>query len=57
MTDTHNHELSGLFVVSLEQAVAAPYVASRLADAGARVVKGNVQVVILHDIMMEMLKV
>jgi len=39
LTDTHNHELSGLFVVSLEQAVAAPYVASRLADAGARVVK------------------
>lgn len=31
--------LSGLFVVSVEQAVAAPYCASRLAEAGARVVK------------------
>jgi itaconate CoA-transferase len=31
--------LEGLLVVSLEQAVAAPYCASRLADAGARVIK------------------
>ncbi len=31
--------LEGLFVVSMEQAVAAPYCSSRLADAGARVVK------------------
>ncbi|HEX2939540.1 MAG TPA: CaiB/BaiF CoA-transferase family protein [Rhodopila sp.] len=31
--------LAGLLVVSLEQAVAAPYCASRLADAGARVIK------------------
>jgi itaconate CoA-transferase len=31
--------LSGLLVVSMEQAVAAPYCASRLADAGARVIK------------------
>ena len=31
--------LTGLLVVSLEQAVAAPYCASRLADAGARVIK------------------
>jgi crotonobetainyl-CoA:carnitine CoA-transferase CaiB-like acyl-CoA transferase len=31
--------LSGLLVVSLDQAVAAPYCASRLADAGARVIK------------------
>ncbi len=31
--------LNGLLVVSLEQAVAAPYCASRLADAGARVIK------------------
>jgi itaconate CoA-transferase len=31
--------LSGLLVVSLEQAVAAPYCCSRLADAGARVIK------------------
>jgi crotonobetainyl-CoA:carnitine CoA-transferase CaiB-like acyl-CoA transferase len=31
--------LSGLTVVSLEQAVAAPYCSSRLADAGARVIK------------------
>lgn len=32
-------DLDGLLVVSLEQAVAAPYAASRLADAGARVIK------------------
>jgi itaconate CoA-transferase len=31
--------LQGLLVVSLEQAVAAPYCAARLADAGARVIK------------------
>ena len=31
--------LEGLLVISLEQAVAAPYCASRLADAGARVIK------------------
>jgi crotonobetainyl-CoA:carnitine CoA-transferase CaiB-like acyl-CoA transferase len=31
--------LHGLLVVSLEQAVAAPYCSSRLADAGARVIK------------------
>lgn len=31
--------LDGILVVSLEQAVAAPYAASRLADAGARVIK------------------
>ncbi len=31
--------LEGLLVVSLDQAVAAPYCASRLADAGARVIK------------------
>jgi len=31
--------LAGLLVVSLEQAVAAPYCSSRLADAGARVIK------------------
>ncbi|WP_417518617.1 CaiB/BaiF CoA transferase family protein [Marinobacter sp.] len=31
--------LKGLLVVSLEQAVAAPYCTSRLADAGARVIK------------------
>ena len=31
--------LNGLLVVTLEQAVAAPYCSSRLADAGARVVK------------------
>src|SRR3712207_338047 len=31
--------LQGLLVVSMEQAVAAPYCASRLADAGARVIK------------------
>ena len=32
-------ELEGLTVVSVEQAVAAPYLSSRLADAGARVIK------------------
>ena len=31
--------LDGLLVVSIEQAVAAPFVSSRLADAGARVIK------------------
>ncbi len=31
--------LSGLLVVSMDQAVAAPFAASRLADAGARVIK------------------
>ena len=31
--------LKGITVVSLEQAVAAPYCSSRLADAGARVIK------------------
>src|SRR5690348_8682526 len=31
--------LDGLLVVSIEQAVAAPYAASRLAEAGARVIK------------------
>ncbi len=30
--------LEGLLVVALEQAVAAPYCSSRLADAGARVI-------------------
>ena len=34
-----NRPLSNLLVVSLEQAVAAPYCSSRLADAGARVIK------------------
>ena len=34
-----NSELKGLLVVSLEQAVAAPYCSLLLADAGARVVK------------------
>jgi itaconate CoA-transferase len=33
------YPLKGLLVVSMEQAVAAPYCASRLADAGARVIK------------------
>jgi len=32
-------DLEGLLVISLEQAVAAPYAAGRLADAGARVIK------------------
>lgn len=32
-------DLEGLLVVSVEQAVAAPYLSSRLAEAGARVIK------------------
>ena len=32
-------DLSGITIVSVEQAVAAPYAAARLADAGARVIK------------------
>src|SRR3954447_12268377 len=36
---TGSKPLQGLLVVSMEQAVAAPYCASRLADAGARVIK------------------
>ena len=39
MGEGHSRDLEGLLVVSLEQAVAAPYAASRLADAGARVIK------------------
>ena len=47
MSDTTPHHslkntvkpLQGLLVVALEQAVAAPYCSSRLADAGARVIK------------------
>ena len=31
--------LEGIFVVAIEQAVAAPFCTSRLADAGATVVK------------------
>jgi len=33
------NELEGLLVISLEQAVAAPYCGLLLADAGARVIK------------------
>lgn len=36
---TGANDLEGLLVISLEQAVAAPYAAGRLADAGARVIK------------------
>ena len=35
----HTLPLSGLTVVAIEQAVAAPFASSRLADAGARVIK------------------
>ena len=38
-TDLAMKPLQGLLVLSLEQAVAAPYCSSRLADAGARVIK------------------
>ncbi len=34
-----NKPLQGIVVIALEQAVAAPYCSSRLADAGARVIK------------------
>ena len=34
-----NNALNGITVVAVEQAVAAPYASSRLADAGARVIK------------------
>ena len=37
--NTGADDLQGLLVISLEQAVAAPYAAGRLADAGARVIK------------------
>jgi itaconate CoA-transferase len=36
---SHAKPLEGLLVVAMEQAVAAPYCSSRLADAGARVIK------------------
>ncbi len=36
---TTKKPLEGLLVIALEQAVAAPYLSSRLADAGARVIK------------------
>jgi crotonobetainyl-CoA:carnitine CoA-transferase CaiB-like acyl-CoA transferase len=39
MAASFSQPLKGLLVVSMEQAVAAPYCASRLADAGARVIK------------------
>jgi formyl-CoA transferase len=37
--ETNDLPLSGLTVVAVEQAVAAPFASSRLADAGARVIK------------------
>ena len=39
MSDTNSAPLSGKLVIALEQAVAAPFCSSRLADAGARVIK------------------
>jgi crotonobetainyl-CoA:carnitine CoA-transferase CaiB-like acyl-CoA transferase len=39
MTQGQGRDLDGLLVVALEQAVAAPLATSRLADAGARVIK------------------
>ncbi len=39
MSDLVCRDLEGILVISLEQAVAAPYAASRLGDAGARVIK------------------
>ena len=39
MSETGTGPLAGLLVVSIEQAVAAPFATSRLADAGARVIK------------------
>ena len=43
--------LENLLVVSLEQAVAAPLCSSRLADAGARVIKIEREEGILLEIM------
>ena len=39
MSGINSGPLSGKLVVALEQAVAAPFCSSRLADAGARVIK------------------
>ncbi len=39
MTQTRSHPLEGILVIALEQEVAAPFTSSRLADAGARVIK------------------
>ena len=39
MQDLAMQDLEGILVVSLEQAVAAPLATSRMADAGARVIK------------------
>ena len=39
MAEGASPPLEGVLVVSIEQAVAAPYCTSRLADAGARVIK------------------
>ena len=39
MTTISTKPLEGLIVIALEQAVAAPYCSSKLADAGARVIK------------------
>ena len=39
MSDSSSAPLSGKLVIALEQAVAAPFCSSRLADAGARVIK------------------
>ena len=39
MTGPNPAPLAGLLVIALEQAVAAPFCSSRLADAGARVIK------------------
>jgi len=39
MSGSNSAPLSGTLVVTLEQAVAAPFCSSRLADAGARVIK------------------
>ncbi len=39
MAQEASKDLEGLLVVSIEQAVAAPYVTGRLAEAGARVIK------------------
>ena len=38
-TPSVERPLDGVLVIALEQAVAAPYCSSRLADAGARVIK------------------
>ena len=51
-----NKLLEGKLVVSIEQAVAAPYCSVKLADAGARIIKVERKRETLQDIMIILLK-